>query len=34
VPEHHVLGHGHDRHQLEVLVHHADAARDGVARGR
>jgi hypothetical protein len=32
VSEHHVLGHRHDRHELEVLVHHADAARDGVAR--
>ena len=29
--EHDVLGHGEHRHQLEVLVDHPDAARDGVA---
>ena len=27
-PEHHVLRHGQRRHQHEVLVHHADLARD------
>ena len=32
VSEDHVLGHRHDGHELEVLVHHADAAGDGVAR--
>ena len=31
VAEHDVLGHGEHRHQLEVLVDHADAAADGVA---
>ena len=29
-PQHHVLGDGQHRHQHEVLVHHADARRDGV----
>ena len=29
----HVLGHGEARHELEVLVHHADAVAQGV-RGR
>ena len=31
--EHDVLGDGEDGHQHEVLVHHADAGRDRVARG-
>ena len=30
--EHDVLRHREDRDQHEVLVHHADAGRDGVAR--
>ncbi len=30
--EHHVLGDGEHRHEHEVLVHHADAGRDRVAR--
>ena len=30
--EHDVLGHGERLHEHEVLVHHADAARDRVAR--
>ena len=33
-PEHHVLGHGEDRHEHEVLVDHADAGRDRLARAR
>jgi hypothetical protein len=32
VAQHHILDHRHHRHELEVLVHHADAAGDGVAR--
>ena len=32
--EHDVLGDGEDRHQHEVLVHHADAGGDGVRAGR
>ena len=31
--EHDVLGHGHDRDQHEVLVHHPDARLDRVPRG-
>jgi hypothetical protein len=31
VAEHHVLGDGEDGDQHEVLVHHADTGRDGVA---
>ena len=31
VAEHDVLGDGEDGDQHEVLVHHADAGRDGVA---
>ena len=31
--QHHVLGDGHHRHEHEVLVHHADAARDGIVGG-
>ena len=30
--EHDVLGHGHDRHEHEVLVHHADAELDRLRR--
>ena len=30
--EHDVLGHGHDRDEHEVLVHHADPELDGLAR--
>jgi hypothetical protein len=30
--QHHVLGHREDRHQHEVLVHHADARVDRIAR--
>ena len=32
--QHDVLGHGHDRDQHEVLVHHADAGADGVGARR
>jgi len=32
VTENHVLRHGEHRHQLEMLMHHADAAANGVAR--
>ncbi len=28
--QYHILGHGHHRHQHEVLVHHANAMGDGV----
>ncbi len=31
--EHHVFEHGERRHQHEVLMHHADAMADGLARG-
>ena len=32
VAQHDVLGHGEDRDQHEVLVHHADAQADGIVR--